>query len=261
MKTVILCGGQGTRIRDVTEAAPKPMVPIGPYPILWHIMKLYAHYGRCEFVLCLGYKGYVIKDFFLNYCARVNDLTVDLSQPGSVEYHNRHDEEGWKVTLVDTGERTMTGARVRRVAPYLDGEEFMLTYGDGVADVDLDALLTFHRAHGRVATVTGVRPPGRFGELEVGDGGRVTAFAEKPQASGGLINGGFMVLGRSFIERYLASDDPGLTLEREPLMRCAHDGELMVYAHEGYWQPMDTARDHALLNALWEGGQSPWKVW
>jgi glucose-1-phosphate cytidylyltransferase len=259
MKVVILCGGQGTRLREETEVRPKPMVFIGGKPMLWHIMKLYAHHGFMEFVLCLGYKGYVIKDFFMNYGARMQDFTVRLGGEPSVQFHNGLTESGWAVTLAETGEAAMTGARLRRVTRYLDDSTFCLTYGDGVADVDIGRIVAFHRAHGRIGTVTGVRPLGRFGELEV-DGRRVRTFAEKPHVTQGLINGGFFVFERAFIERYL-DDREDLSLEAEPLQRLAADGELMVWPHEGFWQCMDTYREWKLLEDAWNAGQAPWKVW
>jgi len=258
MKVVILCGGQGTRLREETELRPKPMVEIGGRPILWHIMKLYAHHGLTDFVLCLGYKGYIIKDFFLNYEARMKDFTVRLGATPSVRFHNGHGEEGWSVTLAETGDTAMTGARVRRARRYLDGP-FCLTYGDGVGNVDIGALLKFHRSHGRIATVTAVRPPGRFGELRV-EGHRVTSYSEKPQITEGFINGGFFVFEREFADRYL-NDRDDLVLEREPLGRVAADGELMVWQHDGFWQPMDTYREWKLLDDLWSKGEAPWKIW
>jgi glucose-1-phosphate cytidylyltransferase len=259
MKVVILCGGQGTRLREETEVRPKPMVEIGARPILWHIMKLYAHHGLTDFVLCLGYKGYIIKDFFLNYEARMTDLTVRLGSRPQVEFHNGHPEEGWSVTLAETGESALTGARLRRVRRYTKGEAFCLTYGDGLGDVDISALLRFHRSHGKLATVTGVRPPSRFGELQL-DGSQVTGFAEKPQVTEGFINGGFFVFEPEFVDRYLEDRDD-LTLEKEPLQRLTADGELMVWPHEGFWQPMDTYRELKMLQELWETGAAPWKVW
>jgi glucose-1-phosphate cytidylyltransferase len=259
MKVVILCGGQGTRLREETEFRPKPMVEIGGRPILWHIMKTYAHHGLSDFVLCLGYKGYLIKDFFLNYEARMKDFTVRLGSLPAVRFHNGHAEEGWTVTLAETGETAMTGARLHRVRGYLNRGPFCLTYGDGLSDVDISELIRFHRSHGKLGTVAGVRPPGRFGELRVEDR-RVMAFAEKPQASGGLINGGFFVFEREFIDRYLDGRDD-LTLEGEPLQRLAADGELMVWQHHGYWQAMDTYRELKLLEEFWNGGRAPWKVW
>jgi glucose-1-phosphate cytidylyltransferase len=261
MKTVILCGGMGTRIRDVSENIPKPMIPIGNQPILWHIMKIYGSRGFKEFVLCLGYKGEEIKQFFLNYYAMVNDVTIDLSMPNAMKYHEGGGWEDWKVTLADTGVHCMTGGRVARVARYLDNDDaFMLTYGDGVSDIDITRLVAFHRSHGKLATVTGVHPIGRFGEMTLADGGRVASFAEKPQVSEGRINGGFFVLQREFLDRYLR-DDADLILEREPLAQCARDGELISYNHDGYWQPMDTFREYQMLNDLWAQGAAPWKAW
>lgn len=259
MKVVILCGGQGTRLREETEFRPKPMVEIGGRPILWHIMKTYAHYGLTDFVLCLGYKGYLIKDFFLNYEARMKDFTVRLGSLPAVKFHNGHAEEGWTVTLAETGETAMTGARLRRARDYLDRGPFCLTYGDGLGDVNIAELIKFHRSHGKLGTVTGVRPPGRFGELRVEER-QVTGFAEKPQASGGLINGGFFIFEREFVDRYL-DDHDDLTLEGEPLQRLAADGELMVWQHDGFWQAMDTYRELRLLEEFWNAGRAPWKVW
>ena len=234
------------------------MVEIGGRPILWHIMKLYAHHGLNEFALCLGYKGYIIKDFFLNYEARMKDVTVRLGSR-EVEFHNGHDEDGWSITLAETGESAMTGARLHRVRRYLDRGPFCLTYGDGLGDVNITELIRFHRSHGKMGTVTGVRPPGRFGELDL-DGRKVSAFAEKPQVAGGFINGGFFVFEREFLDRYLEDRDD-LTLESEPLQRLAADGELMVYQHNDFWQPMDTYREWKLLQDMWDTGHAPWKVW
>lgn len=259
MKVVILCGGQGTRLREHTDILPKPMIEVGARPILWHIMKIYAHHGITDFVLCLGYKGYVIKDFFLNYESRMNDFTVHLGCQRAVTFRNEHPEEGWAVTLAETGETAHTGARLQRASRYLADEPFCLTYGDGLGDVDITELLRFHRSHGKLATVTGVRPPGRFGELEL-DGRRVASFAEKPQASGGRINGGFFVFERAFVDRYLDSRND-LSLEAEPLQRLAADGELMIFLHDGFWQPMDTFREWKLLEDLWNSDRPPWKVW
>jgi len=259
MKVAILCGGQGTRLREETEVRPKPMVEIGGRPILWHIMKLYAHYGLSEFVLCLGYKGYQIKDFFLNYEARMKDLTVRLGRLRAIEYHNGRAEDGWTVTLAETGETALTGARVRRARRYLDRGPFCLTYGDGLGDINIPELIRFHRSHGKIATVTGVRPPGRFGELIIEDQ-KVATFSEKPQVSSGLINGGFFVFEREFLENYL-DDRDDLVLEQEPLQRLAADNQLMVWQHDGFWQPMDTYREWKLLEELWESGRAPWKVW
>ena len=261
MKTVILCGGMGTRIRDVNENIPKPMIPVGNRPILWHIMKLYSHFGFNDFVLCLGYKGSVIKEFFLNYYAMVNDITIDLSMPNAIDYHEGQEWEDWNVTLAETGLDTMTGARLAKIIQYLGTDStFFLTYGDGVADVDIQALLAFHQSHGKLVTVTGVHPTGRFGEMDIACDRRVKAFAEKPQVSEGRINGGFFVMQREFIDRYLC-EDPALILEQSPLAQCAKDGELMSFMHEGYWQPMDTYREFQILNNLWNKGTAPWKVW
>lgn len=261
MKTIILCGGMGTRIRDVSENMPKPMVPIGRQPILWHIMKIYSHYGFNDFILCLGYKGQIIKDFFFNYYSMVNDCTIDLAKPNGVVYHDGNSREAWKVTLADTGVDTMTGARVARIKKYLDNDDnFMITYGDGLANIDIKALVEFHKSHGKMVTVTGVHPAGRFGEMELSKDKYVKAFAEKPQVSEGRINGGFFVARREFIDRYL-SEEPALILEQAPLSQCAKDGEMVSFNHDGYWQPMDTYREYRMLNKFWTEGNAPWKVW
>ena len=260
MKVVILCGGRGTRLQEETESRPKPMVEIGGKPILWHIMKLYAAYGLRDFILCLGFKGHLIKEYFLNYRAYQSDFTIALGDSQTIEYHTDAPEDTWRVTLVDTGETAQTGARVARAARYLRGDMFCLTYGDGLSNLDIAALLAFHRSHGKVGTVTGVRPAGRFGELDVDESGRATQFNEKPQIEKGFINGGFFVFQRAFVERFLEDRDD-LILEQEPLQRLARDGELMVYPHEGFWQPMDTYREFRLLNEAWASGKAPWKVW
>lgn len=258
MKAMILCGGQGTRLRDLTETLPKPMVRIGHRPILWHIMKAYAHAGVTDFVLCLGYLGEAIKDYFLNYRTRHSDLTVTLGAEPGIELHDP-DDEGWRVTLAATGEKAMTGARVKRAAKYLNpGEPFCLTYGDGVIGLDLRKVIEFHASHPGLVTMTAVRPPSRFGEL-VHERGKVSHFNEKPQVSGGLINGGFFVADPAFLE-YLGEDD-GCVLEREPLERAAADGQLFAYEHDGYWQCMDTYRDWLQLDTAWRSGDAPWKVW
>ncbi|HEU4408036.1 MAG TPA: glucose-1-phosphate cytidylyltransferase [Polyangiaceae bacterium] len=259
MKVVILCGGYGTRIRDVAADIPKPMIPVGPYPILWHIMRYYAHWGHKEFVLCLGHLGHVIKDFILNYQARVADTTVVFGEQTKVIYHTNHDALDWRVTLADTGANAMTGARLRRVRRYVGDEEFLFTYGDGLGDVDLGRLVAFHRERGKLLTVTGVRPPGRFGELEADAAGNVVEFNEKPQSSGGLISGGFFVCSPRVFD-YLP-DDEGLSFEYEPMRQLVREGQMGVYRHEGFWQPMDTQRDHLLLNQLWSSGRAPWKAW
>ena len=254
MKTVILAGGLGTRISEESHLKPKPMIEIGGRPIHWHIMKLFSHYGFNDFVVCLGYKGYVIKEYFSNYVLHNADLTVDLAK-GSIEYHATH-HEPWKVTLVDTGEDTMTGGRLRRVAPYLKpGEPFFFTYGDGVADIDLKALAEFHASHGKAATVTAVSPPGRYGALEIADG-RVERFIEKPPGDNGLINGGFFVLNPETVD--LVTEDASIW-EREPLEALAGRGELMAYRHDGFWAAMDTLRDKNQLESLWASGEAPWR--
>jgi glucose-1-phosphate cytidylyltransferase len=265
MKVLILCGGMGTRLREHTETRPKPMVDVGGRPILWHIMRTYAHHGFREFVLCLGYKGNVIREYFLNYEAMNCDFTLSLGELGkkaSIELHEREngqEELGWKVTLAETGEQSMTGARVKRGSRYVPpNETFAVTYGDGVSDVDLQKALAFHRSHGKLATVTGVRPPSRFGEL-YREGSKVLAFSEKPQLHEGLINGGFFFFEPAFLQ-YI-TDDVGCVLEKDPLERCAADGQLMVYEHAGYWQCMDTYRDWESLEKQWQSGRAPWKVW
>lgn len=258
MQVVILCGGKGTRLREETEYRPKPMVPIGEYPILWHIMKTYAHYGHDEFILCLGYKGQAIKDYFLNYRQRVNDFTLRLGQQAATVYHGASREEDWTVTLAHTGEEAMTGARVKRIEKFIKGDTFLLTYGDGVSDVDVQAVVAFHRKHGRLATLMGVSPPSRFGELKVKNQ-RVIKFDEKPQSSDRLINGGYFVFSRDVFKYF--NDDPRLVLEQEPLRALAKDGQLMCYPHPGFWQPMDTFREFEMLNRMWREGRAPWKVW
>jgi len=258
MKVVILCGGMGTRLREETEYKPKPMVEIGGKPILWHIMKTYAHYGHTEFVLCLGYKGNVIRDYFLHYQARNNDFTVELGS-GDVEVHGRHAESEWQVTLVETGDKAMTGARLWRARQYLDGHDFALTYGDGVARIDLAAEQRFHRSHDKIGTLLGVRPQSRFGEL-VTEGERVDSFEEKPVLGGPrLINGGYFMFKREFLE-YLHEDEQ-LVLEQKPLRTLASAGQLMVWHHDEYWQCMDTYRDYQQLQHLWASGEAAWKTW
>ena len=260
MKAIILCGGFGTRLREETEFRPKPMVEIGGRPILWHIMKMYAARGITEFVLCLGYKANMIKDYFLNYEAMSSDFAIELGRASSVRYlGGDHAECGWKVTLAFTGDDANTGARVKRAAGYLGDEPtFAVTYGDGVSDVDLRKVLDFHRRHGKLATVTGVRPPSRFGDI-VTEGPHVVAFNEKPQVGQGLVNGGFFFFERGFLD-YL-DDDDSCVLELKPLTDCVRDGQLCVYEHDGYWQCMDTYRDWQTLERQWATGQAPWKVW
>ena len=258
MKAVILCGGQGTRIRDVADDIPKPMIRIGDRPILWHIMQLYAASQINQFVLCLGYKSWSIKEYFLNFHAQVADVTVCPGRPGEVEFDaGDFPEKDWRIELVETGLNSMTGARLWRVRDRLAGEQlFCFTYGDGVADLNIAEVVAFHRRHGKIGTVTGVRPPGRFGVMAV-DGDAISAFSEKPQTGEGLINGGFFVFDSRVFE-YLDAD-PGLVFEQEPLRRLAEDGQLMLFEHSGFWQPMDTYREWKMLNEMWDGGQAPWK--
>jgi len=255
MKVVILAGGLGTRLSEETSVRPKPMVEIGGRPVLWHIMKIYAQHGFTDFVICLGYKGYVIKEYFANYFLHMSDVTFDLAN-NRLEVH-QNQAEPWRVTLVDTGDGTSTGGRVKRVARYIEDDEFMLTYGDGVADLNVRALLAFHRAQGTLATVSGVQPPGRFGALEI-EGARATGFLEKPIGDGGWINGGFFVLSRKVLD-YVQGDET--VWEKEPMERLARDGQLAVYLHPGFWQPMDTLRDRSQLEAMWAAGRAPWKTW
>ncbi len=259
MQVVILCGGQGTRIRDVADDIPKPMIPVGGRPILWHIMKGFAQHGHADFVLCLGYKSWVIKRYFLDYRLAGADFSLRLGDAGDVRVHGgRGGEDGWHVTLAETGLDAMTGCRVKRVEKYVTGDTFLLTYGDGVADVNVAELLAFHRSHGKLATVTAVQPPGRFGELEL-DGRRVAEFSEKPLLSQGRISGGFFVFERAVFARL--QDDPGLVLESGPLVQLARDGELMAYQHDGFWHPMDSSRDYKYLNDLWAAHKAPWNTW
>ncbi|ESQ88895.1 glucose-1-phosphate cytidylyltransferase [Asticcacaulis sp. AC460] len=256
MKAMILAGGRGTRISEESQTRPKPMVEIGGMPILWHIMKIYAAHGVTDFVICLGYKGYFIKDFFCNYAMHRADLTVSLKR-GEVTIHAAETED-WNVTLVETGEDTQTGGRIRRAAHYLgDDGAFCLTYGDGVSDVDIAASIAFHKEHGRLATVTGVQPPGRFGALDIHDG-QVRRFLEKPKGDGGDINGGFFVLDRRVID-YIEGDET--VWESGPLERLAGEGQLMAFRHDGFWQPMDTLREKMQLEQMWDSGQAPWKIW
>jgi glucose-1-phosphate cytidylyltransferase len=259
VKVVILCGGQGTRLREETEFRPKPLVSVGTRPILWHIMKLFSHYGLRDFVLCLGYRGHMIKEYFLNYEAMNNDFTICLGRQDAIRFHDEHAEQDFQVCLAETGQETMTGGRLRRIARYLDSETFMLTYGDGLADVDISALLEFHRAHGKLATLTTVRPVSRFGVVDIESDGRVAHFAEKPQ-SDGWVNAGFFVFDRKVLN-YLEGEGDDCVLERGPLERLAADGELMAYRHEGFFFAMDTYREYQYLNELWAKGQAPWKVW
>lgn len=257
MKVVILCGGLGTRLREETEYRPKPLVDVGGYPILWHIMKIYAHSGFRDFVLCLGYRGNMIKEYFLNYEAMNNDFSICLGCKNHVVYHGAHKEQDFHVTLADTGLETMTGGRVKRVERYVDDDTFLVTYGDGVADLNVRALVDFHRGHGRLATVTTVRPVSRFGVLDIRDDFSVSSFVEKPQIEG-WASAGFFVFNRRVFD-YLNGDD--CVLEREPLERLAREGQLVAYRHDGFFYAMDTYREYKFLNDLWASRKAPWKVW
>lgn len=256
MKAVILAGGLGTRLSEETSLKPKPMVEIGGKPILWHIMKIYSQHGVNDFIICCGYKGYVIKEYFANYFLHTSDVTLDMKNNQMQVHHQR--AEPWSVTLVDTGENTMTGGRLKRVAEYVKNDEaFCFTYGDGLADVDVTKLIEFHKAHGKQSTLTSTYPPGRFGALDIEDN-RIKQFTEKPKGDGSMINGGFFVLSPNVIDRI---EGDLTTWEREPLASLAKDGELMAYQHHGFWQPMDTLRDKNYLEELWQSDKAPWKVW
>ena len=255
VKVVLLAGGLGTRMREETEYKPKPMVEVGGKPVLWHLMKSFASHGLTEFVVCTGYRGDVIKDYFLNYDARMNDFTAHLGKSTRIEVHGNHTEHDWKVTVADTGPTTMTGGRVKRASKYIDGR-FMVTYGDGLADVDVKALLAFHESHGKLATVTTVRPLSRFGVMDLDKTGQVQQFREKPQTDD-YVNAGFFVFEPQVLD-YL---DDECVLEQVPLERLAAEGQLMAYRHEGFWQPMDTYREFTMLNEMWDSSNAPWKVW
>lgn len=256
MKAVILAGGLGTRIAEESDTKPKPMVEVGGKPLLWHIMKTYAHHGVKDFVICLGYKGYVIKEFFFNYYRHMSDMTIDL-RTGDHQILNSQAED-WRITLVDTGPETMTGGRLKRVAPHLGQETFCLTYGDGLSDINISAELEFHRKHGKLATVAAVQPPGRFGVLNIDAANQVSSFEEKPSDEIGWINGGFFVLEPGVIP-YIAGDDT--SWERAPLSNIAKDGQLAAFQHTGFWQPCDTLRDKRELESLWVSGKAPWRTW
>jgi len=255
---VILCGGLGTRLKEETEYKPKPMVLIGNRPILWHIMKIYNHYGYNDFILCLGYKGEIIKEYFYHYEIMTNDFRMILGQKKPIEIFHGHQEKNWGITLANTGDKAMKGARIKRIEKYIDSDNFMVTYGDGVADINIDRLIDFHRAHGKIATLTGVKPLSRFGELLV-EGENVKEFSEKPQSTGGLINGGFFIFRRKIFD-YL-NDRNECDLEYGVLEEIAAQGELMVHRHDGFWTCMDNVRDMEYLNRLWEEGKAKWKVW
>lgn len=260
MKVVILCGGKGTRLREETEYRPKPMVPIGGRPILWHIMKTYAAHGHKDFILCLGYKGDMIKDFFRNYLWNTCDSTLMLGQQPAVKFHNRHDEEDWSVTLADTGEETMTACRVKLIEKYIPaGEPFLLTYGDGLSTINVNATINAHKAAGKVCTISAVHPAGRFGALRIEDDGSICTFSEKPQFEDAYVNGGYMVCEHRLFD-YLP-DDPSVMLERQPMDDLVRDGQLHAYKHDGFWQPMDTYQESQYLNRIWAEGNAPWKIW
>lgn len=257
MKVVIFCGGLGTRLREETEFRPKPMVPVGERPILWHIMKIYAHYGHKDFILCLGYKGDVIKEYFRNYHWNTSDVTLRLGARPHIKYHNQHDEEDWSVTLVDTGMATMTGGRLKRVLRFIDEDDFLLTYGDGVINSDINASIGFHKSHGKTVTITAVQPSGRFGDLEL-DGSTVKAFNEKAEKQSAFINGGFFIMNKR-VGEYLTGDN--CVLEQEPLNRLASAGQIAAFVHDGFWQCMDTYREQQMLANMWTSGVAPWKIW
>ena len=260
MKVVILCGGKGARLREETEYRPKPMVPIGGRPILWHIMKSYAHYGHKEFILCLGYKGDMIKEYFRDYLWNTCDVSVKLGQNAPVQFHDRHNEEDWTVTLANTGEDSMTAYRVKSIQRYIPvGESFLLTYGDGLGTIDINASIASHRAAGKVCTLSAVHPAGRFGALRIEDDGRIHAFSEKPQFEEAHVNGGYMVCDYRMFD-YLPSD-PKMMLERRPMENMVRDKQMNAYRHEGFWQPMDTYQEMHYLNEVWAAGEAPWKVW
>lgn len=258
MKVVILCGGKGTRLREETEYRPKPMVKIGERPILWHIMKIYAYYGFKDFVICLGYKGDMIKEYFLNYEIMNNDFTINMAKQGKLDIHSNNGTEDWKVTLADTGEDAQTGARVKKIEKYIDGDTFMLTYGDGVARIDIQDLVQFHQKHGKIGTMTGVHPSSRFGEFSVEEN-KITRFSEKPQTKADLINGGFFVFNTGFFDYLSDADD--CIMEQAPLENLASDGDLMLYHNKNFWQCVDTYRELENLNEYWKGKNPPWKVW
>lgn len=257
MKVAILAGGFGTRISEESHLKPKPMIEIGEKPILWHIMKIYSHYGFNDFIICLGYKGYCIKEYFANYFLHESDVTFDFSNGNQKIFHN-NGAEPWKVTLVNTGLETMTGGRVKRIKPYIGNEPFMLTYGDGVGDINIKELVAYHKSHGRIATVTSTQPSGRFGALQLSEENQVHGFQEKPKGDGAWINAGFFVMQPEVFD-YIEGDSA--ILERDPLENLARDGQLVAYKHAGFWQPMDTLRDKKLLEDLWESGRAPWKIW
>jgi glucose-1-phosphate cytidylyltransferase len=260
MKVVILCGGKGTRLREETEFRPKPMVPIGPQPILWHIMKYYAHFGHKEFILCLGYKGDMIKDYFRNYLWNTCDISLSLGRQQKVKFHDRHNEEDWTVTLADTGAESMTGYRLKQVQRYIPkGESFLFTYGDGLSNIDINASIKEHKRSGKTCTISAVHPSGRFGALIIESDGAIHEFAEKPPMENAYVNGGYMICDPRVFNHL--PDDPTVMFEREPIASMLRKGQLHSYRHEGFWQPMDTFQETQYLNKLWNEGKAPWKVW
>lgn len=260
MKVVILCGGKGTRLREETEFRPKPMVPIGGRPILWHIMKTYAAYGHKEFVLCLGYKGEMIKDYFQNYLWNTCDVTLSLGRTQAIQFHDRHEEEDWTVTLADTGQESATAFRIRQIQRYIpDGEDFLLTYGDGLSNIRIDQVIASHRAAGKICTISAVHPAGRFGALRIENDGGIHTFTEKPQFEEAYVNGGYMACSYRLFD-YLPND-PEIMFERKPMDDLVRDGQLNAYKHEDFWQPMDTYQESQYLNQVWDAGTAPWKVW
>ena len=257
MKVVILAGGLGSRLSEETHLKPKPMLEIGGLPILWHILKIYSHFGYNDFIICLGYKGYIIKEYFYNYFLHKSDVTINLKQ-NEVKFH-KNETENWKITLIDTGVETMTGGRIKRIEPYTNGESFMLTYGDGLANINIKKLVKYHKQHKKIATLSAVTPPGRFGALNINND-IVNEFQEKPKGDGNYINGGFFVLSNK-VFNYLDYDHESLVWEQEPLKNLAKDGELKAFKHDGFWQPMDTLRDKNKLEKLWSENTAPWKIW
>jgi glucose-1-phosphate cytidylyltransferase len=260
MKVVILCGGQGTRLREETEFRPKPMVSVGGRPILWHIMKTYAHYGFSEFILCLGYKGEMIREYFRDYLWNTSDVTLSLGRNPKVQFHNSHAEENWTITLANTGEASMTAFRVKSIQRYIpEGEAFLLTYGDGLSTINIGASIEAHKTSGKICTISAVHPAGRFGSIRIEDDNRIQTFSEKPQFEEAYVNGGYMVCEHKMFD-YLP-DDATVMLERAPMDALVRDGQLNAYRHEGFWQPMDTYQEALYLNSLWDSGKAPWKVW
>jgi len=260
MKVVILCGGQGARLREETETRPKPMVPIGGYPILWHIMKSYAHFGHKEFILCLGYKGELIKNYFRNYLWNTSDVTLSLGRQPKIQFHDNHDEEDWTVTLADTGESNKTAHRVYQIKKYIPSNEpFLLTYGDGLSDIDINVSIDHHRKSQKICTLSAVHPAGRFGSIRIEDDDRIQQFSEKPQMEESYVNGGYMICNYKMFD-YLPND-PEMMLEKSPMDRLVADHQLNAYRHEGWWQPMDTYQEMQYLNQLWTQGKAPWKLW